>query len=174
LSKIILVGYINSMADQEKKEQKNGTEDQEKKPSKKILLIIIIASILLVLLITTVATAIFLTKKPEPKIEMQTEEMLTLVPMREFLVNLIDYGGRRYLKVALDLEVNNSEAMEEIIAKETILRNYIINILSSKTFNDVKSIEGKNALRKTIILKSNFILKKGKVLNVYFNEFIIQ
>lgn len=139
----------------------------------KVLLIIIVISIVIVMLIATIVTAVFLTKKSE-KIDVQTQETLYLVPMRDFLVNLIDYGGRRFLKATIDLEVNNSKVIEEITVKETILRNYIINILSSKTFNDVKSIEGKNELRKAIISKCNLILKTGKVLNVYFNEFIIQ
>lgn len=153
------------------KEEK--TKEEPKKPSKKLLIIIIISSIVLVMLIATVVTAVILTKRSE-KIEVQTKEMLYLVPMREFLVNLIDYGGRRFLKATIELEVDNPAVMAEITTKETILRNYIINILSSKTFNDVKDIEGKTALRKDIISKSNLILKTGKVLNVYFNEFIIQ
>lgn len=166
------------MADKEtpKEDAKNKEEDineEPKKPSKKIIIIIIIATIVLVLLIATIVTATFLTKKSE-KVDVQTEEMLYLVPMREFLVNLLDYGGRRFLKATINLEVNNGTVTTEITAKETILRNYIINILSSKTFNDVKSVEGKNDLRKSIITKCNLILKTGKVLNVYFNEFIIQ
>ncbi|MEK6556935.1 MAG: flagellar basal body-associated FliL family protein, partial [Candidatus Margulisiibacteriota bacterium] len=66
------------------------------------------------------------------------------------------------------------EIPEEIKKKETILRNYIINVLSSSSFNDIKTIEGKNLLQKAIILKCNMVLKSGKVLNVYFNDFIIQ
>lgn len=166
------------MADKEtpKEDAKNKEEDineEPKKPSKNLIIIIIIATIVLVLLIATIVTATFLTKKSE-KVDVQTEEMLYLVPMREFLVNLLDYGGRRFLKATINLEVNNGTVTTEITAKETILRNYIINILSSKTFNDVKSVEGKNDLRKSIITKCNLILKTGKVLNVYFNEFIIQ
>ncbi len=163
------------MADMEKSKEEinDNNEEVKKKPSKKIILIIIIATVVLLLLIATIVTSLVLTKKPE-KIETQTQEILILVPMREFLVNLIDYGGRRFLKATINLEVDNQEVVTEITNKETILRNYIINILSSKTFNDVKSIEGKNELRKAIISKCNLILKTGKVLNVYFNEFIIQ
>lgn len=153
------------------KEEENNEEP--KKPSKKLLIIIIIATVVLLLLIATIVTATFLTKKSE-KIDIQTEEMLYLVPMREFLVNLLDYGGRRFLKTTINLEVSNGTVVTEITTKETILRNYIINILSSKTFNEVKDVEGKNELRKAIITKCNLILKTGKVLNVYFNEFIIQ
>lgn len=172
------MGYISNMAEKEpttenKTNKEEKTQEEPKKPSKKLLIIIIISSIVLVMLIATVVTAVILTKRSE-KIEVQTKEMLYLVPMREFLVNLIDYGGRRFLKATIELEVDNPAVMAEITTKETILRNYIINILSSKTFNDVKDIEGKTALRKDIISKSNLILKTGKVLNVYFNEFIIQ
>ena len=183
------------MADKEKTEEKeptnkeNKTKEEKKpfKPSKKLIIIIIVATVVLLLLIVTIVSATLLTKKSgSEKIDVQIEEMLILVPMREFVVNLIDYGGRRFLKTTIELEVDNEEVKEEIKGKkgegegggepgkETILRNYIINILSSKTFNDVKSVEGKNELRTAIITKCNLILKTGKVLNVYFNEFIIQ
>ncbi|MEI7942292.1 MAG: flagellar basal body-associated FliL family protein [Candidatus Riflemargulisbacteria bacterium] len=185
------------MADKEKTEEKESTnkestnkeEKKPFKPSKKLIIIIIAATVVLLLLIATIVSATLLTKKSDKeKVDVQTEELLLLVPMREFVVNLIDYGGRRFLKTTIDLEVDNEEVKKEIkgkggeggegaggsAGKETILRNYIINILSSKTFNDVKSVEGKNELRKAIITKCNLILKTGKVLNVYFNEFIIQ
>jgi len=170
------MSYINIMADKgNTTENKKETEEnpQPKKPSKKIIIIIVAAVVVLVLLIATIVTAVILSNKTE-KIDVQKEEMLYLVPMREFLVNLIDYGGRRFLKTTINLEVDNEAVIKEITDKETILRNYIINILSSKTFNDIKDIEGKTELRKAIISKCNLILKTGKVLNVYFNEFIIQ
>lgn len=163
------------MADQPKGKEPTETSEPEKPKASPRLLIIIIGSVtLLIIFIITISATLFLTRRPEPKTLVIKEEVGTLVPMRDFLVNLIDYGGRRYLKVKLDLEVSTAEAVEEVGVKETILRNYIINILSSKTFNDIKTVEGKNGLRKSIILKCNFILKSGKVLNVYFNDFIIQ
>ncbi len=137
-------------------------------------------------LIITIIVAIVLINKPIPTINTAKEPYTQMVPMREFVVNLLDMGGRRYLKIQIDYEVgltkkpkvsSEGKAQElppEIKEKEAILRNYIINILSNNSASDIRTIEGKNELRKAILVKSNFILKKTKVLNVYFNDFIIQ
>ncbi|OGI11583.1 MAG: hypothetical protein A2Y40_05600 [Candidatus Margulisbacteria bacterium GWF2_35_9] len=141
---------------------------------RKSTLIIILSVVLIFLILISTITVVVLTHRPEPKEKKETDQIYTIIPMRDFLVNLVDYGGRRYLKVSLSLELENIAVKTEIETKDTILRNYIINILSSKTFDDIKSVEGKDNLRKAIILKCNFLLKSGKVLNVYFNDFIIQ
>jgi len=161
----------------EKKEEAEKPEEAtESVPllKRKSTIIIILAIVLTFLILITTVSVVFLVNRPEPKETKVTETLGTIVPMRDYLVNLIDYGGRRYLKVSLSLEVKDEKVSAEIETKKTVLRNYIINILSSKTFNDIKSVEGKSHLRKAIILKCNFILKSGKVLNVYFNDFIIQ
>jgi flagellar protein FliL len=155
-----------------KDEQAEGSEGEGK--SKKPMLIIIIAGVVLLLLILTIGVVFFLSNQKTPEAPVIEEKVGVIIPMRSFLVNLLDFGGRRYLKVVLALEADSSDTATEIEDKTTILRNYIINILSSKTFDDIKSVEGKSLLRKAIILKSNFILKKGKIHNVYFEEFIIQ
>jgi len=163
------------MADRPKEEE----EIQETKPkpklSKKLILLVVSIASTVAILIITIIIVIVMTNKPEPKESAPPQDEIgIMVPMRDFLVNLIDYGGRRYLKVTMELEVDKAAVAKEIENKQTILRNYIINVLSSKTFNDIKSVEGKNLLRKNIIIKCNFVLKTGKVLNVYFNDFIIQ
>ncbi len=136
--------------------------------------------------IITAIIAFMLINKPIPSINAAEEPFTQMVPMREFVVNLLDMGGRRYLKIQIDYEIEltkkpkgggegkGPEIPPEIKEKESILRNYIINILSNNSAADIRSIEGKNELRKAILVKSNFILKKTKVLNVYFNDFIIQ
>ncbi len=176
------------MAEERKKHKDEETTPEPiKKGSINKITILIIAGIsLVVLLILTVVISMVLLNKPEPKAAKEKEPETIIVPMRDYIVNLIDYGGRRYLKVKIDLEVETEEKIkkggegkepeppEEFIKKESMLRNYIINILSNNSFNDIKTIEGKNNLRKGIILKCNMVLKHNKVLNVYFNDFIIQ
>ncbi len=125
----------------------------------------------------TVGVGVYITHKPMPKLPKQEEkktEVGPLLKLDDFLVNLIDYGGRRYLKISMELELNGPKTLEEAEKKKAIIRNYIINILSSQTFDDIKNEEGKNNLRKRLLLKINFILKEGHATNVYFSNFIIQ
>lgn len=158
------------------KDKENTKEAETKKPLSIITVIAAAAVLLIVITVITLATVIFMTHKPIPKEEVKSkkEETTVLIPLRDFVVNLVDYGGRRYLKVSVALEVSNEKEKKEIEEREPMLRNYIINILSNNSFNDIKTIEGKNNLRKAILVKCNFVLKSEKVLNVYFNDFIIQ
>jgi flagellar basal body-associated protein FliL len=145
----------------------------------------LVASVIMALIITIIV-AIVLINKPIPNVHAPEDVYTQMVPLREFIVNLLDMGGRRYLKVQIDFEVEldkkpkksaeagTTEIPSEMKAKESVLRNYIINILSNTSTSEIRSIEGKNNLRKAILVKSNFILKRTKVLNVYFNDFIIQ
>lgn len=161
------------MVEQTQENNQNQDAGTSNKSGKLIVLVII--AIIVVLLIVSLGLAFFLGNQPEPTIEIIEEEVMgTMVPMKEFVVNLLDFGGRRFLKIEMDLEVDKEDVVAEIETKNAILRNYIINILTSKSFNDIHTVEGKNYLRKSIILRCNFILKKGKILNVYFRDFIIQ
>jgi flagellar FliL protein len=47
-------------------------------------------------------------------------------------------------------------------------------MLSSKTYDDIKTLEGKFQLREEIISILNQHLNSGKIKNVYFTDFIVQ
>ncbi len=111
-------------------------------------------------------------KKKEVKKEKKKEEILC--SLEPFIVNLMDNAGRRYLKVKMDLIVSSKETEEEIKKKDPDIRDVIIMTLSGKTFSDVAGIEGKMRLKKEIKENLNKVLTSGKVLKVYFTEFVIQ
>ena len=48
----------------------------------------------------------------------------------------------------------------------------IIIIISSKTYAEISSREGKDALREEIKNQVNLFLTKGQIVNVFFTEFI--
>ena len=61
---------------------------------------------------------------------------------------------------------------EEIEKRKAQVRDIIIIILSSKTYEDVSSREGKDRLRNEIKDTINSFLVQGKIANVFFTEFI--
>jgi flagellar FliL protein len=91
-----------------------------------------------------------------------------------FIVNLADKGGNRYLRVTMDLELQNDELKNELGKRLPQVRDSILMILPSKRFEDISSAEGKTALRDEILEKINGILTQGKVTNIYFKEFVVQ
>lgn len=107
------------------------------------------------------------------------------------IVNLVDPTGRRYLRVGIVLEFapNNlayysmtpeektafsANFNEEITAKLPIINDIIIGALSSQTFEDVYTADGKENLRKNIIETISKQLPEYQVIFVYFTEFVVQ
>jgi flagellar FliL protein len=95
-----------------------------------------------------------------------------VVPLETFIVNLSGSKGRRIAKVNMELELQGEQVQAEIDKRKAQIRDIIIIILSSKTYDEVANREGKNGLRNEVKDTLNAFLTKGKILNVYFTEFI--
>ena len=109
--------------------------------------------------------------------EEAVEEEAPILPtfkMDTLIVNLADQGGKRYLRVTMELELSAPEVIEEINLRMPQLRDTILMVLPSKQYSDISGTEGKIALRDELIAKMNAILKKGTVTNIYFTEFVVQ
>ena len=95
-------------------------------------------------------------------------------PLKTFIVNLADAGGRRYLKVRLGLELSNKEVKRELNMLLPEVRDQIILALSSKTYQQIQGVAGKTVLREELAERANSVLKTGKVKKIYFSEFVVQ
>ncbi len=100
------------------------------------------------------------------------EDVGRVIPLETFIVNLAGSKGRKVLKVNMELEVKGTEIVQEIDNRKAQIRDFIIIILSSKTYDEVSTKEGKDALRNEIKDQVNSFLSKGKIINVYFTELI--
>jgi len=94
------------------------------------------------------------------------------VPLPAFVVNLADSNARRYLKVVLEVEMTGNPELLE--ANQAKIRDALLMLLSSKTSQDVASLEGKILLRKEIVDRLNQAIGQPKVSRVYFTDFVIQ
>lgn len=171
------------MADAAKKDEKDEKEGEEQAPEKKkgsaLKWIIIIVIALFVLGGAGAGAYFFLLKsKPlsaEKKHTEQAKPQTTVFwPMDAFIVNLIDNDGERYLKVVMQLELSDQPAVEELNLLKPKIRDSILDLLSAKTYKEMMDPIGKQRLRDEIALRANGYLTKGKVLKVYFTEFVIQ
>ncbi len=140
--------------------------------------------------VTATATA-----KPEVK----SGEGL-MVNMTTKIVNLQDPGGRKYIRATMVLEFRpegpvkpksaataasgegggavkvdpNDELTALINTRMPLMDDIVITILSSKTYDDLYTTNGKEVLRKEIVETINQRLPEFEIISVYFTEFVVQ
>ena len=98
-------------------------------------------------------------------------EMVSIPPL---LVNLAEPQGRRYLKLALDIEVKDKAAADQLNKSMPKVKDSLLLLLSSKTYEDLGSLENKILLKKEIVERLTLVLGEQKVLRVYITEIVIQ
>jgi len=91
-----------------------------------------------------------------------------------FVINLAGSGGKRFLRVKMDLELKDQATFEQVRAQLPRVKDTLLTILSSKKFEDINTVEGKGDLRTEIAAKMDSLFSKGAVANVYFTEFVIE
>lgn len=94
--------------------------------------------------------------------------------LEPFIVNLADPDGKRYLKANIEVEFYGErvpEGMHEVMPQ---IRDSLLTLLTSKSFEEIRTPDGKQVLREEIIARLNQGLKTDSVKGVYFTEFIIQ
>lgn len=96
------------------------------------------------------------------------------ITLPSFLVNLYDPLGRRYIKLDVELELISPEVKREVELLNARIRDAMILLLSSKTYSELSTPEGKHILRNEIMDRVNQILNGPKVVRVYFTDFVIQ
>lgn len=152
----------------------------------KMMIIIIVALLLVIAVLAAVAIVV----KKQPKGEAKPEKVEKVevhsvsVSLGEFIVNLADTDELRYVKADIVLDMIGKEEEggghgghggggdEEPPAK---MRDAVIEVLSSKTFEELSTADGKAKLKSDIIKVINARLPaEEKVLGVYFNEFAMQ
>ena len=112
------------------------------------------------------------TQVEEKKKEEEEVFVGKMIPLEMFLVNLSGSRGRKLLKVAMELEVEGEKVQEEIEKRKPQIRDMIIIILSSKTYDQVSVPDGKDKIKQEITDQINRFLSHGKIRRVLFTDFI--
>lgn len=165
--------------DLEEGEVENASEEADEKKGSKLKIIIILAVVVTLLAGGGVAAYFFVFKAKttadatKPTVQ-QKPKVVVFWPMEPYVVNLIDSEQERYLKVVLQLELSDQLMLEEMKLVDPILRDAILDLLSSKTYKEMIDPFGKQRLREEIVTRVNMNVKTGKAQKVYFTEFVIQ
>ena len=167
-------------------------EVKEKKSGGNMVLILIVVLLVVLLIGGGLAAFFLLGSDDEPAMAQQQNEQsapakrkssgrstqyLTIgpmYPMSQFVVNLLSESGSKYLKVVLDIELDTPELSVEMDLKKSLIRDIIIRSLSSKTFEEVSTMKGKDRLKDEVVNKINDVLADGQVKNIFFTDFVVQ
>ena len=114
-------------------------------------------------------------EEADPDTPVPVEDLLgPIYPLDTFIVNLADKGGKRYLRISIDLELDGEELESEVKKRLPQVRDSILTILPTKRFEDINTTKGKTDLRDQMLSKLNGLLARGKITNIYFKEFVVQ
>jgi flagellar FliL protein len=92
-----------------------------------------------------------------------------------FIVNIYDGQDLRYLRIKVEMGITGGEeAKTQLKAQEAPIRDSILTLLSSKTWQDLQAPQGKDQLKQQIMTAVSKIVAPGILKQVYFTDFVVQ
>ncbi len=158
-------------------EKKKVKDNKKGGNSLKIVIVVLLG---LILIGGSVFAGAFIVMKRQPAaVSANTNEKSKVdektYDLKEFLVNLSDEGGKRYLKakISIGYDKTNKKLDKEIEPKVDVLRDAVNTVLRSKKTTDITPASTET-LKKEIMDKLNPLLDNGRITNVYFYEILVQ
>ena len=96
------------------------------------------------------------------------------MPLKGITVNLADEGDSRYLHIKIKLAVEGKADQAAIAAFTAPIMDLVITTLSSKTVKDIRTSQGKFALKEELAYRINKVIGKAVVKRIYFSDFVVQ
>ena len=165
---------------EENEEISNGREEMKARPKKSLFKSIIVVGLLVGFGAAGYAGWSFYIKGKkkvgQTRSEPKTEGVRINYPLEAFIVNLMDKVavGKRYLKVQIVLEVGGEDGKGKIEGHKPELRDTILLLLSSYSFNEINTMDGKLEMKQALLYRINQILDEPIVHRIYFTEFVVQ
>jgi flagellar FliL protein len=114
-----------------------------------------------------------------------------MLNMSTKIINLVDPGGRKYIRLTVVVEFAPDNPEYESLPEEEkihyvtefedklnsrlpIMDDTVITLLSTKTYEDLYTAEGKEHLREEIMNILSEKLSDLHIISVYFTEFVVQ
>jgi flagellar FliL protein len=153
-----------------------------KKKSKKLLFIILIVVVMLGgggggFFFWKRSSAQAATAKAETKKEKKSEngednvkEVIELLP---FVVNLADRQEPKYLRMTVSLGIGEGTEKPDPLFT-TKVRNAILAVVTSKTADQILTVDGKTELRKEMLEAARSAVDKPEIHAIYITDFIVQ
>ncbi|MDR2125074.1 MAG: flagellar basal body-associated FliL family protein [Desulfovibrio sp.] len=96
------------------------------------------------------------------------------MPLPAFATNLADPLGQRLIRLKIELEVSDPKVREEVERNAARVRDAVLLLLSSKTYADISAPENKVLLKSEITERLNTVLGRGKIVQIFITDLIVQ
>ena len=94
--------------------------------------------------------------------------------IKDIVINPAGTGGTRFLSVSFGFELDSPAMLAEFEAREPIIRDALITILSSKTVPQLTDFKQKEIIRYQIKKKLEKVMETDKLAGVYYTDFVLQ
>jgi flagellar FliL protein len=99
------------------------------------------------------------------------------LPLAPFTVNLADTDASRFLRVSIQLVVDDEREVKRIevdTLRQARVRSAVLELLTQQSADRLNTPEGKAELKQAIITRATAALQPAKVTDVLFADFVIQ
>jgi len=110
---------------------------------------------------------------PEAETE-NSDQPPIMMDLDDITVNLADTDESRFLRAKIKIEVRSDEAKARVQANMVKINDLVITVLSGKKFSDIRTPQGKYALKEDLIYRINRLVGGKPVKNLYFTDFVSQ
>ncbi|MBI5730675.1 MAG: flagellar basal body-associated FliL family protein [Ignavibacteriales bacterium] len=110
-------------------------------------------------------------KKEEPK---SVELGKHIYMVDDLIINPANTDGKRLLLSSLGFDVASEQNTQELKAKEVLLKDAIISVVSSKGMSQLGNIAYRDSLRTEITKRVNKVMPEVKINTIYFSKYILQ
>lgn len=143
---------------------------KEKKGSSKILIIGGLVFLLILLAgLSFVSYTMFFSNNEQEKTVMGP-----IFPANEYTVNLLEAGGKKYLRTKFSVEVDNKKVITELETKLPMFHDKVNKVLGNMTLAELEMPGAKEKIAAQLSQAINDILDNGEVTNIFFEEFVWQ
>jgi flagellar basal body-associated protein FliL len=100
-----------------------------------------------------------------------------VLPLDPFTVNLADKDSPRFLRVTMQLVIEDGEAIEDLkknALKLARLRSDLLEFLAQQVSEHLVSPDGKTELKRAIAQRASAVLQPLKVTDVFLSDFVVQ
>lgn len=140
---------------------------------KKIIVIIAIVVVLAVALVLGVVFGMKYAGNGEKSGEVDIlSEEITQIEVGEMYSNLSE--SKKIAKMNITIAVNNPELQTLMESRMSIIKDEINKSVRGKTEEDVVGVNGQVNLKTELMNKLNEIFRTEDIVDIYFNEFIVQ